>query len=77
MPVKLKNNIFTRCMNTVTEMYSLPAYDGVDPNAEDGQGRAAQDDPPGDLAEEGVDEVAVLDLLDHASPPTTAWTPIP
>ena len=32
VPVKLKNNIFTRCMNTVTEMYSLPAYDGVDPN---------------------------------------------
>ena len=32
LPVKLKNNIFTRCMNTVTEMYSLPAYDGVDPN---------------------------------------------
>ena len=32
VPIKLKNNIFTRCMNTVTEMYSLPAYDGVDPN---------------------------------------------
>ena len=32
VPVKLKNGIFTRCMNTVTEMYSLPAYDGIDPN---------------------------------------------
>ena len=32
VPVKLKNNLFTRCMNTITEMYSLPAYDGVDPN---------------------------------------------
>ena len=32
VPIKLKNNIFTRCMNTVTVMYSLPAYDGVDPN---------------------------------------------
>ena len=32
VPVKLKNGPLTRCMNTVTEMYSLPAYDGVDPN---------------------------------------------
>jgi len=32
VPVKLKNNSFTRCMNTITEMYSLPAYDGVDAN---------------------------------------------
>lgn len=32
VPVKLKNGFLTRCMNTVTEMYSLPAYDGVDPN---------------------------------------------
>ena len=32
VPVKLKNNIFTRCMNMITNMYSLPAYDGVDPN---------------------------------------------
>ena len=32
VPVKLKNNIFDRCMNVVTEMYSLPAYDGIDPN---------------------------------------------
>ncbi len=32
VPVKLKNGPLTRCMNTVTEMYSLPAYDGIDPN---------------------------------------------
>ena len=32
VPVKLKNNRFTRALNMVTEMYSLPAYDGVDPN---------------------------------------------
>jgi len=32
VPVKLKNNALTRCMNVVTEMYSLPAYDGTDPN---------------------------------------------
>ena len=32
VPVKLKNNLFTRCMNVVTEMYSLPSYDGLDPN---------------------------------------------
>lgn len=32
VPVKLKNNALTRCMNVVTNMYSLPAYDGVDPN---------------------------------------------
>ncbi len=32
VPVKLKNNKFTRALNMVTEMYSLPAYDGVDPN---------------------------------------------
>ena len=32
VPVKLKNNALTRPMNMVTEMYSLPAYDGVDPN---------------------------------------------
>ena len=31
VPVKLKNNLITRSMNTITEMYSLPAYDGVDP----------------------------------------------
>ena len=32
VPVKLKNNWLTRSLNMVTEMYSLPAYDGVDPN---------------------------------------------
>jgi len=32
VPVQLKNNFFTRPLNMVTEMYSLPAYDGVDPN---------------------------------------------
>ena len=32
VPVKLKNNRITRALNMVTEMYSLPAYDGVDPN---------------------------------------------
>ena len=32
VPVKLKNNCLTRPLNMVTEMYSLPAYDNVDPN---------------------------------------------
>ncbi len=32
VPVKLKNNALTSPLNMVTEMYSLPAYDGVDPN---------------------------------------------
>lgn len=32
VPVKLKNNKITNALNMVTEMYSLPAYDGVDPN---------------------------------------------
>ena len=32
VPVKLKNNAVTRSMNVITEMYSLPAYDGIDPN---------------------------------------------
>ncbi len=32
VPVKLKNGLFTRSMNMVTEMYSLPAYNGVDAN---------------------------------------------
>ena len=32
VPVKLKNNLLTKPMNMVTEMYSLPAYTGVDPN---------------------------------------------
>ena len=32
VPVQLKNNAFTRPLNMVTEMYSLPAYGGLDPN---------------------------------------------
>ena len=32
VPVELKNNWFTRPLNMVTEMYSLPAYNTVDPN---------------------------------------------
>ena len=32
VPVKLKNSVFSRCLNVVTEMYSLPAYDGTDSN---------------------------------------------
>ena len=32
VPVLLKNNKLTNGLNMVTEMYSLPAYDGVDPN---------------------------------------------
>ena len=32
VPVKLKNNWFTRPLSRVTEMYSLPAYNGLDPN---------------------------------------------
>ena len=32
VPVKLKSNFFTRSMNCITEQYSLPAYDGVDPH---------------------------------------------
>ena len=32
VPVKLKNNKLTRSLNAVTEMYSLPAYNGIDPN---------------------------------------------
>jgi V/A-type H+-transporting ATPase subunit I len=32
VPVKLQNNRFTRPLNLVTDMYALPAYDGVDPN---------------------------------------------
>ena len=32
VPVKLKNNALTNAMNMVTNMYSLPAYNGVDPN---------------------------------------------
>lgn len=32
VPVRLRNNWFTRPLNMVTEMYSLPAYSNVDPN---------------------------------------------
>lgn len=32
VPVKLTNNKVTNGLNMVTNMYSLPAYDGVDPN---------------------------------------------
>ena len=32
VPVKLKNNWFTRPLSMVTEMYSLPAYGSLDPN---------------------------------------------
>ncbi len=32
VPVKLKNGILSRSLSVVTEMYSLPAYNGVDPN---------------------------------------------
>ena len=32
VPVKLKSNKITEPLTTITEMYSLPAYDGVDPN---------------------------------------------
>ncbi len=32
VPVLLKNNAFTKPLNTVTEMYSLPAYNNLDPN---------------------------------------------
>ncbi len=32
VPTKLKNPKWMECINMVTEMYSLPAYDGIDPN---------------------------------------------
>lgn len=32
VPIKLKSNALTRPITMVTEMYSMPAYDGVDPN---------------------------------------------
>ena len=32
IPIKLKNNKLTEPYNVVTEMYSLPAYNGLDPN---------------------------------------------
>ncbi len=32
IPTALKNNAISRPLNMVTDMYSLPAYDGLDPN---------------------------------------------
>lgn len=32
VPIKLKSNVLTEPLTTITEMYSLPSYDGVDPN---------------------------------------------
>ena len=32
VPIKLKNNRLTEPYNVITEMYSLPAYNGLDPN---------------------------------------------
>ena len=32
VPVLLEDNVVARSMNCITEQYSLPAYDGVDPN---------------------------------------------
>jgi len=32
VPIKLKNNKLTEPLSMVTEMYSLPAYEGIDPN---------------------------------------------
>lgn len=32
VPVKLRNNKFSNALNVITNMYSLPAYNGVDPN---------------------------------------------
>lgn len=32
VPVKLRNNALTSPFNMLTEMYSLPAYNGIDPN---------------------------------------------
>jgi len=32
VPVKLQNRNFVKPMSLLTEMYSLPAYDGIDPN---------------------------------------------
>ena len=32
VPIQLKNNPVTAPFNVITEMYSMPAYDGVDPN---------------------------------------------
>lgn len=32
VPIKLKNNVITRALNVITDMYSYPAYNGVDAN---------------------------------------------
>ena len=32
VPIKLRNNSLTKPLTMVTEMYSLPAYNGIDPN---------------------------------------------
>ena len=32
VPVKLENNVLTRSLNSITEMYALPRYGSVDPN---------------------------------------------
>ena len=32
VPIKLKSNALTAPYNVITEMYSLPAYNGLDPN---------------------------------------------
>ena len=32
VPTKLQNPKWMQCINMVTEMYSLPAYNGIDPN---------------------------------------------
>lgn len=32
VPIKLKNNFLTRALNVITDMYSYPAYNGVDAN---------------------------------------------
>ena len=32
VPIALKNNLLTKPLMMVTEMYSLPTYDGIDPN---------------------------------------------
>ncbi len=32
VPVKLENKRFVKPMSLITEMYSMPAYDGIDPN---------------------------------------------
>ena len=44
VPVQLKNNILTKPLNMVTEMYSLPAYGTLDPNPLQSR-RLARDQP--------------------------------